>query len=38
MIFTGFDGYLSCAEAVTAPKARHTNASPNPNRFITSSL
>ena len=37
-IFTGFEGYLSCAEAVPAQRASPSNARPKPNRFITSSL
>jgi hypothetical protein len=37
-IFTGFDGYLSCAEAVTVPNARHSSAKPKPTRLIAFSL
>src|SRR5262252_1040297 len=36
-IFTGREGYLSCAKAVTPPNARHSSARPKPIRFITSS-
>src|SRR5437660_2961588 len=36
-IFTGFAGYLSCAEAVTVPATRPSNARTQPIRLIASS-
>src|SRR5947209_18938 len=34
MTFTGLDGYLSCADALTIPSATHASAKPRPTHFM----